>query len=53
MDREFNNRTIGYIVQTDKSLREKEDDDNDRADERADADDGSLLEQESPPLSAS
>ena len=29
MDRELNNGTIGYIVQTDKSLREKEDDDND------------------------
>ena len=24
MDREFNDRTIGYIVYTDKSLREKE-----------------------------
>ena len=24
MDKEFNNKTIGYIVQTDKSLREKE-----------------------------
>ena len=24
MDRELNNRTIGYIVYTDKSLREKE-----------------------------
>ena len=24
MDREFNDRTIGYIVRTDKSLREKE-----------------------------
>ena len=24
MDREFNNRTIGCIVRTDKSLREKE-----------------------------
>ena len=24
MDREFNNRTIGYIIRTDKSLREKE-----------------------------
>ena len=24
MDREFNNRTIGYIVRTDESLREKE-----------------------------